>query len=270
MPLQPLKLFAVAVFSSAMVLTATAQTVDTAIDKGVQRADKAQRSQQKIDQLDTETRSIEAEYRAVLKENEGLNVYIKQLDKQISAQEQELVQIAESIRQVTLIERQITPLMLTMIDSLEQFVKADVPFQRDERLARVASLSELMGRSDVTVAEKYRKVMDAYQKEMNYGQTIKSYRGDISVDGQTKEVDFLRVGRIALMYQTLDGEQQAVWNQSAKAYEPVDSEYKSKLAMALRIAREQAAPDLIKVPVPAPVAAKVETAAVSSVTGESK
>lgn len=257
MPLRPLKLFAAAVLSTAAV-TATSQTVDTAINKGVQRANTAQQSQEEINQVDSQTRSMEVEYRAVVKENEGLKVYIKQLDKQISAQEQELLQIAESIRKVTLIERQIMPLMLKMIESLELFVKADVPFQREERLARVVKLTNLMGRSDVTVAEKYRKVMDAYQKEMNYGHTIKSYRGDIDVEGQTREVDFLRVGRIALMYQTLDGESLAVWNQNSTSYEALDSNYKSKLAMALRIAREQAAPDLIKVPVNAPVVASEE------------
>lgn len=252
---RPIERLTAAVLGLTVVFSVQAQTVDSAIDQGMQRGQTAQRSQQKIDQIDAETRSIESEYRAVIKENEGLKVYIKQLDKQISAQEQELELIAESIRQVTLIERQVMPLMLKMIESLELFVKADVPFQREERLNRVVKLGDLMGRSDVTIAEKYRKVMDAYQKEMNYGHTIKSYRGDIEIAGQIREVDFLRVGRIALMYRSLDGDKLAVWNKQNRQFEALDSEYKSKLAMALRIAREQAAPDLIKVPVSAPVMA---------------
>lgn len=233
-----------------------AQTLDSAINKNVQRTNTAKSSQQKIDQVDAKARDAEREYRAVMKEVEGLNVYIEQLNKQLASQEKELQDIADSIRQVTLIERQITPLMLKMIDALEQFVSADVPFQKEKRLERVASLKDLMGRSDVTVAEKYRKVLGAYQTEMEYGRTIKTYRDTINLDGQQKEVDFLRVGRVALMYQTLDGEQLGVWDSQSQQFVALDSSYKSKLAQALRIAREQAAPDLIKIPVAAPVMAK--------------
>ena len=142
--------------------------------------------------------------------------------------------------------------MLRMIDSIDQFVKVDVPFLVDERSKRVEGLKALMGRSDVTVAEKYRKVMEAYQAEIDYGRTIESYRG--TLDG--REVDFLRVGRISLMYQSLDGNVLGVWNSAAKQWEMLEPSMKSKLMAGIRIAREQAAPDLIKVPVAAPQEAK--------------
>ena len=233
--------------------------IDSALQQGEARADRAQQSQLKIDNVDSDIRAAEREFRGVVKEVEGLEVYIEQLNKQLAAQDKELVDIENSIRQVTLIERQITPLMLRMIDGIDLFVSADVPFQKEERLARVEGLKDLMGRSDVTVAEKYRKVMDASQKEMDYGRTIKTYRGPLNVAGTEREVDFLRVGRIALMFQSLDGESLGVWDNQAKTWAPLDAEYKSKLTMALRIAREQAAPDLIKVPLSAPLAANTET-----------
>lgn len=229
--------------------------IDNALKQGEARADKAQQAQVKIDGIDSDIRSSEREYRGVVKEIEGLEVYIEQLNKQLAAQQKELVDIEDSIRQVTLIERQITPLMLRMIDGIDLFVAADVPFQKEERMQRVEGLKDLMGRSDVTVAEKYRKVMDAYQKEMDYGRTIKTYRGPLNIAGAEREVDFLRVGRIALMFQSLDGESLGVWDNEAKTWQPLDAEYKSKLTMALRIAREQAAPDLIKVPLSAPQSA---------------
>ncbi|KZZ50667.1 hypothetical protein A3759_25035, partial [Thalassolituus sp. HI0120] len=181
--------------------------------------------------------------------------YVEQLNKQLAAQEKELVSIEASIKNVTLVERQITPLMLRMIDAVDQFVRADVPFLKEERAERVEKLKRMMGRSDVTVAEKYRKVMEAYQAEIDYGRTIESYRGTLDVNGQQREVDFLRVGRISLMYQSLDGQDLGVWNTVNNAWETLDPAYKSKLMAGIRIAREQAAPDLIKVPVAAPLAA---------------
>lgn len=227
--------------------------LDSALAKGEQRAENAIKSQLTIDSIDSDIRSAERDYRGINKEIEGLEVYITQLNKQLAAQDAEKTDIENSIRQVTLIERQITPLMLRMIDALDRFVVADVPFQKEERLARVEGLKGLLGRSDVTVAEKYRKVMDAYQKEMDYGRTIKTYRSTIKLSDKEREVDFLRVGRISLMFLSLDGESLGIWDQQSKEWQPLEAEYKGKLNTALRIAREQAAPDLIKIPVAAPV-----------------
>ncbi|MBL4799030.1 MAG: DUF3450 domain-containing protein [Oleispira sp.] len=259
----PAKRLVLAVLAAGSLVAATsvmaANNLDTAIMQGEQRAATAVTSQLKIDSLDDDIRDIERKYRAVNKENDGLSVYIEQLNKQLLNQQIELKNIDSSIRQVTLIERQITPLMLRMIDSLELFVAADVPFQKEERSARIASLKDLMGRSDVTVAEKYRKVMAAYQKEMDYGRTIKTYRSTLNLAGNgepdtaSREVDFLRVGRLSLMFLSLDGQSLGVWDQQAKAWQPLESEYKAKLTTALRIAREQAAPSLIKIPVAAPI-----------------
>ncbi|MFK4753431.1 DUF3450 domain-containing protein [Oceanobacter antarcticus] len=252
MQLRTRNILAAAILSAGVVLGATAADVNTAIDKGVSRVNSAQASQQKIDSIDNSIRAAEREYRGVVKEVDGLKVYVEQLDKQLAAQDNELAGIEDSIEKVTLVERQITPLMLRMIDSIDQFVKVDVPFLVDERSKRVEGLKALMGRSDVTVAEKYRKVMEAYQAEIDYGRTIESYRG--TLDG--REVDFLRVGRISLMYQSLDGNVLGVWNSAAKQWEMLEPAMKSKLMAGIRIAREQAAPDLIKVPVAAPQEAK--------------
>jgi chromosome segregation ATPase len=258
MQLQTRHLLAAAVLSAGMAMSATAATIDSALDKGVNRAETAQKSQQKIDSIDSSIRSAEREYRGLIKEIDGLNVYIQQLDKQLAAQDDEMASIEASIKNVTLVERQITPLMLRMIDAVDQFVAADVPFLKDERSQRVQGLKDLMGRSDVTVAEKYRKVMEAYQAEVDYGRTIESYRGTLDVAGEAREVDFLRVGRIALMYQSLDGQNLGVWNTASAQWETLDPSYKSKLMAGIRIAREQSAPDLIKVPVAAPVSANQE------------
>lgn len=245
-------------FLSVGMMQAHSADLDQAIDKGVDRVNKAQNAQVKIDNVDESIRDTERDFRGVVKEVEGLKVYIIQLNKQLSDQSAELDKIEGSIRQVTLIERQITPLMLRMIDAMDQFVQADVPFLKEERIQRVAKIKDMMGRSDVTVAEKYRKVMEAYQTEIDYGRTIESYRGDVEINGNKREVDFLRTGRISLVYQTLDGQQLGFWNAKSAQFEELDSSYKSKVMMGIRIAREQAAPQLIKVPVAAPVATLAE------------
>jgi hypothetical protein len=258
MPLRMKVSSLVASMIAVSTMSVSASTLDSALDKGVERIEGAQKAQYAIDNVDNQTRSAEREYRGVLKEVEGLTVYIEQLNKQLSAQDTEMVQIEYSIRQVTLIERQITPLMLRMIEAIDLFVMADVPFLKNERAARVEKLKSMMGRSDVTIAEKYRKVMKAYQTEMDYGRTIESYRGEIEIAGTMREVDFLRTGRISLVFKTLDGKELGVWNNKTKSFENLDPVYKSNVLKGIRIAREQTAPGLIKIPVTAPVLAKTE------------
>jgi hypothetical protein len=62
-------------------------------------------------------------------------------------------------------------------------------------------------------------------------------------------VDFLRIGRVSLVYQTRDGQNLGMWQQSSQAWQPLSGEYRLSINKALRIARKQLAPDLITVPV---------------------
>jgi hypothetical protein len=147
--------------------------------------------------------------------------------------------------------RSVTPLMLRMIDSLDAFVALDLPFLLDERQERIEELRKMMPRADVTNAEKYRRIMEAYQIENDYGRSIEAYRATLGRDGREVTVDFLRFGRIALVYQTLDEAERGVWDQTSGSWQPLDASYRSAIRQGLRIARKQAAPDLIFLPLPA-------------------
>ena len=137
------------------------------------------------------------------------------------------------------------------IDAIDAFVRLDTPFLIEERRERIAGLHEMMSRADVSNAEKFRQIMEAYQVENEYGRTIEAYRGTLERGDKEITVDFLRFGRIALVYQTLDESEAGVWNQETRAWELLDSGYRSAIRQGLRIARKQAAPDLIRLPLPA-------------------
>jgi len=159
----------------------------------------AKQSQARIDALTDETRNLLNDYKTVLKEIEGLRVYNRQLERQITSQEKEKGQITGSIDQVTVIERQIGPLMTRMVDGLEQFVSLDLPFLQKERNERVEMLRETMDRADVAVSEKLSQVLRAYQIENEYGRTMEAYGDNITIDGVELKVDVLKVGRVALV-----------------------------------------------------------------------
>lgn len=214
----------------------------------------ARTSQANIDALAEETRKLHSDYRTVLKQIEGLQVYNRQLEKQISNQTRELAQLAKSIDEVTVIERQITPLMLRMIDTLEQFVSLDLPFLLDERHDRIDKLREMMDRADVAVSEKFSQVLRAYQIENEYGRTMETYGDTINIDGVERKVDVLKVGRIALVYQTPDAEESGMWNKLNGAWEPIGDEYTTPVRNGIRMARKQLSVDLLTLPITGPEA----------------
>src|SRR5687767_15236240 len=228
---------------------AQAQTYDRILDvRGATHLAAAQ-SQERIDQLSDETRTLLSRYQGVSRQTDSLKVYVDQLEKLVAAQATERRELQEQIDGVTDVEREIMPLMQQMVDMLGQFVAADVPFQLAERQARVERMRELLGRSDVTVAEKYRRLLEAYQIENDFGHTIEAYHGDLEQDGVAREVDFLRIGRIGLFYQTRDGEESGAWTDDG--WQEIDDGYGGAIRQGLRIANRQTAPDLLLLPLPA-------------------
>lgn len=243
------------VASVAMIvpLVGSAQSLQQVLNAEQQRTKLAQQSQQNIDKVVDDTRKKEEEYKRLLKETEGLRIYNTLLQRQIDGQAVRMEQIASAIDQVSVISRQIVPSMTRMIESLKVFVGLDVPFLAEERNERVAKLEALMSDPTVNDAEKFRKVTEAYQIENDYGRTIEASNGTIEIDGQERQVEFLRIGRVAYMYQTQDGKISGVWDQAARRWENADS-YKNEIRSGLKIAKKQVAPDLLLLPVSAPEA----------------
>jgi hypothetical protein len=221
--------------------------------------DESAEVQKSIDAISDETDDLLAQYRTVLKQIDSIRVFNQQMRELIASQEAELASLEDQLARVQEVARSVTPLMLRMIAAIEQFVALDVPFLLEERTERIAELRKLMNRADVSNAEKYRQIMEAYQIENEYGRTIESYRGTVDLAGRETTVDFLRFGRIALVYQSLDQADSGVWNQQTRSWDPLDSSYRSAIRQGLRIARKQAAPDLIRLPLAAATDARGES-----------
>jgi len=228
---------------------ATEEPLSKVVDAGKTINESANKSQRRVDNISEQILTKLQQFKTVNKEVDGLRVYNKQMNTQIDNQLIELNQLAVSMEQVSIIERQVSPLMARMIDTLEAFVELDVQFLPEERSERIAGLKSMMERSDVSVSEKFRRVLEAYQVEVEYGRTIEAYNGLLTVDGSERDVDFLRIGRVSLVYQTRDGQKLGLWNNETRAWDELPAKYRSDINKGLRIARKQLAPDLIIVPV---------------------
>lgn len=245
-----------AVLSTGMLAVSShAAEVDSALKAGADKVSAAKASQERVDKIADKTYDILQDFKTVNKQIEGLRVYNAQLDRQISNQQQTMKDLEESIDNATVMERQILPLTLKMLDALRQFVELDVPFKKEERLASIEKVRENLDSSRFSSAEKFRQVLELYDIESQYSRTIDQYEGMVEVGGQERQVNFFRVGRIALMFQTSDQKVTGVWDSEAGAWQEVP-DFRSAVAKGIRIAKKQAAIDILTLPIPAPEAAQ--------------
>ena len=226
-----------------------ANDLNTVIDKSSEINNLAAQSQTKIDKIADSMQGRLQQFKTLNKEIDGLAVYNAQLTKQLNNQIEEMESINLSMDQVSIIERQITPLMLRMITGLEQFIALDVPFLKQERKQRLESLNAMMERADISSSEKFRRVLEAYQVEVDYGRTIEAYTALLDVDNKEREVDFLRIGRLELIYLTRDGKQAGSWDQQSQSFVALPDSTISQINKGLRIARKQLAPDMLTLPI---------------------
>ncbi len=225
-----------------------ADVLDTSVQTEQDTNQATQQSQQRIDRLADEADDLLAEYRRVVRETESLRVYNDQLERVVESQRAEVDSIGRQLGELENTNRGVVPMLIEMIDMLEQIVESDVPFQLDLRRNIVLDLQDLIYRADVTTSEKYRRVMEAYQREIDFGRNAFAYDGKLP--GTDKTVTFLVVGRTLLLYQTLDSESVGWWNPLTRDFEGLPSSYVTPVTHAIRMANNQEAFNLVKLPVP--------------------
>ena len=206
-------------------------------------------SQQQIDRVWNETGELREQYRQVAREFDSLRSYDEHLARMVEAQEQSIASLESQLDEVQVTQRGVIPLLARMLDSLAKFIELDRPFLLAERRQRIARLKALLDNPDISISEKYRRVMEAYQVESEYGHTLESYRGTLQIGAGERSVDFLRVGRVALFYLALGGSDVGVWDQQVRAWKALPQSYRSSLKQGFRVAEKQIAPELLVLPV---------------------
>lgn len=233
---------------------ASVRTLETTMQVETGINQDSAKSQQRVSNLAQQTQDLLNEYRAVVRETEALRIYNDNLERVVVDQRDEVQSINRQLEGLEATNRGVVPLMLEMIEALDQIVEADIPFRIEERRARVERLRNMMDQAEVTASEKYRRVMEAYQGELEFGRTTEAYSDSLPTTGQT--VDFLRVGRTLLVYQTSDGSTTGWFNPNTRAYEELPDRYRLEVKEGLAIARNEKAPDLVMLPAPGPEAAE--------------
>ncbi len=236
---------------SVQLIARAADPVGQAIDASQAANNASKASQQRVNSTDDQTKQMLERYRAATWQAQQLNVYAQQLEEIAGQQDAEKVSLQRQLVEMDNTDREIMPLMLRMLNSLEKFVSLDLPFLKQERKDRIASLKRLMADPEANTSEKYKRILEAYSIEADYGRTLGVERAD--VDG--KVVDILHVGRTALFFLSIDGDAAGRWDANAGKWEALDHGYVKSVRQGMRIAREQTAADLLTLPMPTPAGA---------------
>lgn len=230
--------------------TATAQTqLGQALEVGERATREAERIQEQINQLDDERTDMIAEYRTLLQRTTAEELFAAQQRTVVEAQREEIASLEDQLSRVDEIAAQVTPMLIEMIDDLDTFVKADLPFKLDERTTAIETLRSAMERADVTAAERYRLIIQAYQREMEYGSTFDTWQEEVDIDGNPTNVNMMLFGRTALVYITPDRRVIRRWSRDEKNWVDVEGAFREDILTAIRITSDLAQPDVMFAPI---------------------
>jgi uncharacterized protein YsxB (DUF464 family) len=251
-------LLAASFYAFSCVAWADTTVITNSVDQAVSINQAGSQSQQTIDGLVDQTRTALDEYLALDSELNILNSNNRHLQLLIADQTAQLKSLAMQLDSIGETNNALTPMMSDMIETLELFVQLDIPFFPQERTERINRLKETFTRSDVTLATKYRSILEAFEIENDYGRTIESYRGELENSPNVRLVEFFRLGRVALYYQTIDELEAGIWNNTTKQWQQLDTSTIPSIKDAIAMAKKRSAPDLLYLPIPSPVSAEAD------------
>jgi hypothetical protein len=219
------------------------------LDVGQERQKAEKSSQTKIDKMDEDTSLIINEFKTVSKQIEGLRVYNAQMKQQIERQEERLKEIDKTLKEAQIMQRQIPPFTRRMLAGIETSIELDIPFHLSERKERIAFAKAALDNPTVSPAEGLRQVLEAFEVEAEYGRKMDTYKDSILIDGDLREGNILRVGRLSLVFQTADEQQSRAWDNNTRTWVELDNSYRNPTRKGLRIANKLATVDLLELPI---------------------
>lgn len=180
------------------------------------------------------------------------------LSEQIEAQEQMLATMEEHIQAATTLadpeSSPLIPLMEDMISTLESFVESDFPFELEDRREQVNNARALVNNEEASIQQKFNLLLEVIRAELEYASTLAAYDEQvIDLNGSELEVNMVRVGRIALAFQSTDRTVTGYWDKNARQWVEGDpGDYRTAIDRAYRVANSELAAEMLNLPIHAP------------------
>ncbi|MCM2971136.1 DUF3450 domain-containing protein [Larsenimonas suaedae] len=207
--------------------------------------------QSAINDADDETKELLIKLRDTEQSAKRLSTYNESLERQVNDQSQRIKSQTRALEQAGSLKQALPSELEAMVSRLRALVEADLPFRRDDRLARIDSLETMLGQSDMSASDKLKRILSVWRAEIGYGDGLDTWRGALSLDEKADseapaQVQFVRIGRVGYYYLSLDGKRGAVWREGA--WQPLEHDQVVTLRHAVKMAHDQQAPELLTLP----------------------
>ena len=226
-----------------------ADEVGEALDASLQAQRAARESQVRVNRLDDEARALREKRRAAQWRALQLSAYAAQLENEAGVEEKKRGELEAELARIASTGTDLMPLMRRMVDELDAFVARDLPFLQQQRRQRVADLRALLDDSQRSGAEKFRRVMEAYRSEVDYGHSLGAEDAELDCAGAQGAVALVRVGRVGLYCVGADGKGGGYWDAEARRWQALDDDGVDEGRRALSVARGEGPPELLVLPV---------------------
>lgn len=204
---------------SAYAQVSVSKDIEAPVDKAV---DTRQSTQAAREKWDAQRLQLAEEYDRLKAENEQLAFANKNLTRQLGDLERSNQDLSREKEETQRIRTELAPFLKEQLERLKSLVAADAPFLSRERKDRLARLAVILEDPEITIAEKYRKMVEALFVEAEYGNTVEVYREKIVVDGIQVLADIFRMGRTALFFLALDRESAGIFDVANNQWHTLD------------------------------------------------
>jgi hypothetical protein len=211
-------------------------------------------------------RNTGEEFKAWSKEREEISLEIEQLTIRLKYLEHQadLYQAYEKqrIQEIALLEAQadklgvmnleLIPYLAEITERLALFIQQDLDFLPEERTDRLKKVREDLTDYHLNQDEKLRRVLEALTVEAQYGYTNDTRLVEISVNGEERQLETLRLGRLAEYYRSADGGTLGWRNRRDREWLPLPSSEARVLNQAIEMADRHRVVELIQLPMVRP------------------
>jgi len=182
-------------------------------------------------------------------ENQEITVQRDQLAAQISDARERITHKKSELQGIRKIAEDIKPFLEETLAWLESETDRGLPFLEKERRERVTRLRVLMDDPDISINRKFRKIMESLFIEAEYGTTVEVNNDRVELEGEPVLVNVLRLGRLNLFFQTLDGNSCGFYNMATARWELLPEKDSRNIKMAVNMAQKRRSVELVNLPV---------------------
>lgn len=117
-------------------------------------------------------------YAALLQQIADLETTIAHQQVYIGTQEAEIASLQDQIGKTQGVIDAVGPMLEKMRVAINAEIDLDLPFNAEERFARLGRFEDIMGDESARPIDKMRSGLGIYEAEVSYGQSVASYLGD--------------------------------------------------------------------------------------------